>query len=374
VLREIEAALPAESIAYVADSANAPWGDKPPGFVRERGLKLAHFLVEQGVKAIVIASNTGTAGSAEAVRGALSVPVVGIEPGIKPAVAATKTRVIGAIVPAAVSESDRLASLLDRFGIDVKVIVQPVPGLVEFIEAADLDSPELKRKVEGYVRPMLDAGADTIVLGSTHYVFLKQVLTELAGPQVSLIETGAAVARQLGRVLGERGLLAEDGRGRERFWTSADPATSERVISRLLGRHVSVETVTRLLPNTRIGVGASRSSLVQSAWCFRAACRLGSSSVCAPTRSSREDLARGSTCARRTPGPARVDLEVDPGPGALVSAVRPATSKPVSSRGPQACGRRATSPNSSSQSRSRIRATRSAWPSIDARWRRLRGR
>ena len=241
MLREIEAALPAESIAYVADSANAPWGDKSPGFVRERGLKLARFLVEQGVKAIVIASNTGTAGSAEAVRGALSVPVVGIEPGIKPAVAATKTRVIGAIVPAAVSESDRLASLLDRFGIDVKVIVQPVPGLVEFIEAADLDSPELKRKVEGYVRPMLDAGADTIVLGSTHYVFLKQVLTELAGPQVSLIETGAAVARQLGRVLGERGLLAEDGRGRERFWTSADPATSERVISRLLGRHVSVE-------------------------------------------------------------------------------------------------------------------------------------
>src|SRR5437016_8488964 len=211
-MREIRTALPGESIYYVADSANAPWGDKPPDFVRERGLKIARFLIEQGVKAIVIGSNTGTAGSAEALRGALTIPVVGIEPGIKPAVAATKTGVVGAIVPAAVSESDRLASLLDRFGTDVKVIIQPVHGLVEHIEDADLDGPELRRMVEAYVRPMLDAGADTIVLGSTHYVFLKPVLAELAGPNVSFIETGAAVARQLARVLEERDLRADGER------------------------------------------------------------------------------------------------------------------------------------------------------------------
>lgn len=241
VLREIHTALPAESIDYVADSANAPWGDKPPGFVRERGLKLARFLVDQGVKAIVIGSNTGTAGSAEAVRAAVTIPVVGIEPGIKPAVAATKSGVVGAIVPAAVGESDRLASLLDRFGSDVKVVVQPVPGVVEHIEQADVSSAELRRMVEGYLRPMLDAGADTIVLGSTHYVFLKPLLTELTGGKVTLIETGAAVARQLNRVLEERNLKARGGQGRERFWTSGDPATSQRVISILLGRQVSVE-------------------------------------------------------------------------------------------------------------------------------------
>ena len=240
VLREIRAALPSESIDYVADSANAPWGDKPPGFVRERGLKLAYFLVDQGVKAIVIGSNTGTAGSAEAVRGALTIPVVGIEPGIKPAVAATRSGVIGAIVPAAVGESDRLASLLDRFGSDVRVVVQPVPGLVEHIEEGDLESEELRSLVEGYVRPMLDAGADTIVLGSTHYVFLKPLLMEMTGGRVTLIETGAAVARQLGRVLEERGLSAPAGAPRERFWTSGDPARSERVISALLGRQVKV--------------------------------------------------------------------------------------------------------------------------------------
>src|SRR5207302_5628644 len=216
------APLPAESIDYVADSANAPWRDKPAGFVRERGLAIARFLLTQGVKAIVIGSNTGTAGSAEALRSTLSIPVIGIEPGIKPAVRATKTGVVGAIVPAAVSESDRLASLLDRFGGDVRVIIQPVPGLVEHIEDADLDGPELRRMVEGYLRPILDAGADTIVLGSTHYVFLKPVLAELAGPNVTLIETGAAVARQLARVLEERDLRADGERSAERFWTSGD--------------------------------------------------------------------------------------------------------------------------------------------------------
>ncbi len=241
VLREIHAALPTESVYYVADSGNAPWGDKPPGFVRERGLAIARFLLTHGIKAVVIGSNTGTAGSAEALRETLSIPVVGIEPGIKPAVSATRSGVVGAIVPAAVGESDRLASLLDRYGRDVKVIIQPVPGVVEHIEQADLDGPELRRMVEAYVRPMLDAGADAIVLGSTHYVFLKPLLSEIAGPGVTLVETGAAVARQLARVLDERGLRADGGRAEDRFWTSGDRATSERVISSLLGRPVKVE-------------------------------------------------------------------------------------------------------------------------------------
>jgi glutamate racemase len=122
------------------------------------------------------------------------------------------------------------------------VINQPVPGLVEHVEAADLNSPELRRKVEGYIRPLLDAGADTIVLGSTHYVFLKAVISDLAGPGVTLVDTGAAVARQLGRVLNERNLAADGvSNSTEHFWTSGDPSTSERVISALLGRAVRVD-------------------------------------------------------------------------------------------------------------------------------------
>jgi glutamate racemase len=247
VLREIRIALPRESIYYVADSANAPWGDKSREFVRDRGVEIAGFLVDRGVKAIVIGSNTGTVGSAEALRASLSIPVVAMEPGVKPAVAATKTGVVGAIVTATMSGSDRMASLLDRFGTDVKVITQPVPGLVEHVEEADLESDELRSMVEGYIRPLLDAGADTIVLGSTHYVFLKELIAEVAGPSVTLIDTGAAVARQLGRVLAERGLEAPAGaQGEERFWTSGDPDQSQRVMSALLKRRVTVDKLPKL--------------------------------------------------------------------------------------------------------------------------------
>ena len=242
VFREIRAALPVESIYYVADSRNAPWGDKTLEFVRERGLKIARFLVSQGVKAIVIGSNTGTAGSADALRSNLSIPVIGIEPGVKPAVAATKSGVVGALVPAAMGSSDRMASLLYRFSTDVKVITQPVPGLVEHVEAADLDGPELRTLVEGYVRPLIEAGADTIVLGSTHYVFLKAIIADVAGPNVTLIDTGAAVARQLARVLNQRALEAPaESSYQEQFWTSGDPTASRRVMSALLGRDVRVE-------------------------------------------------------------------------------------------------------------------------------------
>jgi glutamate racemase len=242
VLREIRAELPHESLLYVADSANAPWGDKSKEFISRRGLAIARFLIAQGAKAMVIGSNTGTAGSAEAVRARCDIPVVGMEPGIKPAVAATRSGVVGAIVTSTMGTSDRMASLLDRFGSDVRVIIQPVPGLVEHVEAADLDSPALRRLVEGYLRPMLEAGADTIVLGSTHYVFLREVIAEIAGDGVTLIETGRAVARQLRRKLAEADLLAAEGsQARLRFWTSGDPAESTRVVSALLGQPVEVE-------------------------------------------------------------------------------------------------------------------------------------
>ena len=242
VLREIRSALPAESLLFVADSANAPWGDKPADYVRRRGLEIANFLVGQGVKAIVIGSNTGTVGAAEALRATLTIPVVGMEPGIKPAAGLTRSGVVGAIVTATMGASDRMASLLDRFGRDVRVISVPAPGLVEHVEAADLDSAELRRLVEGYIKPVLDAGADTIVLGSTHYVFLRPLIAEIAGDGVTIVDTGAAVARQLHNVLEERGLAAPgDVQGDERFWTSGNPTESERVMSALLRRRIRVE-------------------------------------------------------------------------------------------------------------------------------------
>ncbi len=241
VLREVRSLLPAESICYVADSGNAPYGDKTREFIRTRSITIARFLIGQGAKVIVVACNTATAAAAELMRASLPVPIVAMEPGVKPAVAATKSGVVGAFVTASMGMSDRMASLLDRFGSDVKVIAQPVPGLVEHVEMADLDGPELRLMVERYLRPLLEGGADTIVLGSTHYVFLKKLIGEIA-PGVTLVDTGAAVARQLARVLAEHGLQAHgDAAGTMQFWSSADAGKSERVMSALLGEPVKVE-------------------------------------------------------------------------------------------------------------------------------------
>ena len=149
---------------------------------------------------------------------------------------------VGVIVTATMSASDRMASLLDRFGRNVRVISVPAPGLVEHVEAADIDGPELRQLLERYLRPLLDEGADTIVLGSTHYVFLRPLIAEIAGDGVTLVDTGPAVARQLERVLEERKIAAMEGvEGSERFWTSGDPGASEQVMSALLGRRATVE-------------------------------------------------------------------------------------------------------------------------------------
>jgi glutamate racemase len=244
VLKEIRALLPHENLVYVADSLHAPWGDKPVERIRAWALAIARRLVELGAKAIVIASNTGTAASAESVRAALTVPVIAMEPAVKPAAAATRTGVVGVLVTVATSESDRFQSLLERYGSTATVVTQPAPGLVERVEAGDLTGPETRALVERYMTRFIEAGADTIVLGSTHYPFLRPVIAEVVGADVTLIDTGAAVARQVARVLESLALLNPGPQpGRVRFWTTGDLQVAERVIPALWGQPTSVEAV-----------------------------------------------------------------------------------------------------------------------------------
>jgi glutamate racemase len=242
VLREIRALLPHEHVLYVADSAHAPYGDKSDTYVRERDLTIAHFLIERGAKALVLACNTATAGSVEALRNRYDVPIVAVEPGIKAAVAATRAGVIGVLVTAGTAASERYASLLRRFGGEIEVVTVPAPGLVEHIERGDVESPETRALAERYLRPMLAAGADIIVLGCTHYVFIRPLLASIAGPDVDLLDTGAAVARQLKRVLAERHLLNRRAApGAERFWSSSDGSIRSDVMSTLYGSSVTAE-------------------------------------------------------------------------------------------------------------------------------------
>ena len=251
----MRAALPREDLLYVADSAHAPYGCKPPRLIQERSLAIAQFLQAQGVKALVVACNTATAAAVAVLRASYELPVVGVEPAVKPAVEATRSGVIGVLATTGTLSSARFAGLVERFGARARVIVQPCPGLVERVEQGDWSGTATRDEVARYVRPLLDQGADTLVLGCTHYPFIAPVIRDIAGAHVVLIETGAAVSRQLARRLADEGLLSDrDAPGTERFWTSGEPARIGPVIARLWQRPTEVEA----LPAAFAGIPISR--------------------------------------------------------------------------------------------------------------------
>jgi len=233
VLRHLRALLPAEDLLYLADSAHAPYGDRPPRWIRARSLELAEWLMGQGCKAIVVACNTATAAAAPSIRERLALPVIAMEPALKPAAAATRSGVVGVLATTGTLESERFASLLDRFGKGIEVVRQPCPGLVEQIERGALETAETRALVARFVAPLLARGADTIVLGCTHYPFVRALIAEAAGPEVTLLDAGVAVARQVQARLGEAGLLSvATAPGRDRLLTTGSPeaaAAAERL-------------------------------------------------------------------------------------------------------------------------------------------------
>ncbi|MFH0934515.1 MAG: glutamate racemase [Pseudomonadota bacterium] len=244
VLHHIRAALPDANLIYVADSAHVPYGDKSPAYIEARSLLLAHFLVSQGAEAIVIACNTATAAAAHMLRVKFSkMPIVAMEPAIKPAVAATRNSVVGVLATVGTLESARFAALLDKHAGSVKIITQGCPGLVDVVERGDLHSNEARRLVERYTAPLIKQMADTIILGCTHYPFLAPLIREVVGEEVALIDTGAAVARELKRrVDAELPPRVTAGvTGTETFHTSGDAVQAVRIMSLLWGKEVAVE-------------------------------------------------------------------------------------------------------------------------------------
>ena len=236
VLNEMRVLMPSERFLYVADSGHVPYGPKSPEFIQARCDLIARFLIGRGVKALVIACNTATAAAAEQMRASYSVPVIGMEPAVKPAVAATKCGVVGVLATSGMLASVRFAALLDRFADGVRVVTQSAPQLVLLVEAGELDGEAVRAACEAAVRPLLDAGADVIVHGCTHFPFLEPVIADIAGPTVAQIDTGAAVARQLNYALRTRGMLATGMNGGAEFVTSGEVAKAHAVVMRLYGR------------------------------------------------------------------------------------------------------------------------------------------
>lgn len=240
VLREIRSLLPDETLLYCADSGHAPYGDKSQQLIRERSLELAEFLVRHEVKAIVIACNTATAAAGRALRERWpSLPIIGMEPAVKPATAATQSGTVGVLATVGTLASAQFAALLDNFGKEVHVVTEPGVGLVEAVERGELAAESTRHLLEAHLKPLLDAGADVIVLGCTHYVFLRGLVEAIVGPQVKVIDTGAAVARQLARKLDECGHRAPAGAALPaRFWCSGNQGSVAHAIEVLWGERI----------------------------------------------------------------------------------------------------------------------------------------
>ena len=244
VFRRIRADLPYETLLYVADSGHAPDGNKAVDFIIQRSVAISEFLLEQGAKAIVVACNTATATAIVRLREQFAVPVIGIEPALKPAVAATRSGVVGILATGHTVRSDKFAALLDQHGHRARVMVQPCPGLADCVERGELSGPRPCALLEKFLEPLLAQGADTLVLGCTHYPFLTPLIERLAGPDVAILDPSGAVARQLRRRLETADLLA-DGRagGGASYFTSGALERTGHVMSRLLGHPVAPESL-----------------------------------------------------------------------------------------------------------------------------------
>lgn len=241
VLHHIRAELPHENLLYVADSAYAPYGTKTPEQIQARSLVLAEFLLGQGAKVLVVACNTATAAAASFLRERFAVPVIAMEPAVKPAVAATQSGVVGVLATSGTLKSAQFAALLENYGKNVRIVTQAGLGLVECVERGELDHAETRALLLKYLTPIRAEGADTLVLGCTHYPFLRPLIKSIVADEMTLIDTGAAVARHLRRRIGECGLTTTSRSvGSEQFWTSGDARKAAEVMAGLWGRALTV--------------------------------------------------------------------------------------------------------------------------------------
>lgn len=241
VLKAIRQSEPSVDLIYIADSANAPYGSRSPEFIEGRARHVAKSLVSAGAQIIVVACNTATAVAVQKLRSESPIPIVAMEPAIKPAVALTKTGVIGVLATERTLESAGVEKLCRLYGQNTRILLQPCPGLVELVECGDLASDLTRQKLEELVQPLIAKGVDTLVLGCTHYVFLQPTIQDIVGAEVQVLDSSLAVARQVMRHWdAENAGIAHERVGVEIFFTTGSLNHAETIFSKLWGAPVKV--------------------------------------------------------------------------------------------------------------------------------------
>lgn len=245
VLRALRERLPSADLLYVADSGHAPYGERDDAFIQARAEHISDFLVHQGVDAIVVACNTATAAAIHKLRLRCGdLPVIGVEPGVKPAVARSVNKRVGVLATPGTLGSLKFRHLVEQHAQGAHLVLQACPGLAREIESGELDSPALRGMVARFCAPLREAKVDTVVLGCTHYPFVAPLIQAELGPQVHILDTAQAVAQHAQRVMALRpgqaagapaGAAPKPGTGALHLWSSATPQHLQHVALAWLG-------------------------------------------------------------------------------------------------------------------------------------------
>ena len=231
IWKEIHNLLPYEHTIYLADSANAPYGEKPKEEILRLSLKNTKMLLKMGAKIIVVACNTATTNAIQELRSSYQIPFIGIEPAIKPAALNTKTRCIGILATKGTLSSVLFARTSDLYSKDTKVVEVVGKGLVQAIEKGQKDSAFVETMLREMLKPMMEAGIDHLVLGCSHYPYLIPALKKILPENVTIIDSGMAVARQTKTVLQSLDLLTKAPEHPPEFFTNGKPVVLEQLVN-----------------------------------------------------------------------------------------------------------------------------------------------
>jgi glutamate racemase len=247
VARAILDLLPAEPLLYVGDTKRFPYGPRPLDEIREYGLEIAAYLVDRGVKMLVVACNSIEVAAIEQVTIEAGVPVVGvIDPGVRAAARVTHNGRIGLIGTEATVKSGAYERAVSRTGASVELFSQACPLFVDYVERGDTTSPELFGIARDYLTPLVRQGIDTLILGCTHYPLLSGLIATVMGPDVRLVSSAEETARDVYGSLLDRGMQRGDGQPEHEFLCTGDPAEFTRVAELFLGP--SIPEVRRAVP------------------------------------------------------------------------------------------------------------------------------
>ena len=231
IWKEIHSLLPLEHTIYLADSANAPYGEKPEEEILRLSIKNTERLLSMGAKIIVVACNTATTNAIQKLRSSYHIPFIGIEPAIKPAALQSKTRCIGILATKGTLSSALFAKTADLYSKDTRVIEVVGTGLVQEIEKGRKDSPVVEAMLKKLLKPMLEAGIDFLVLGCSHYPYLIPTLKKLLPEHVTIIDSGMAVAKQTRHVLQSLDLLTAEQQKAPEFYSNANWQVLSKLVS-----------------------------------------------------------------------------------------------------------------------------------------------